>query len=93
MQLTNKQQQATERLLAAAPENRIFWSDDGRIPKFIMGQLSAPSQDAPESIARRFMADNFDLFAMTPGILERLEVTSVERDRQNHVHVCLAQFL
>ena len=93
MQLTNKQQQATERLLAAAPENRIFWSDDGRISKFIMGRLSAPSQDAPETIARRFMADNFDLFAMTPGILERLEVTSVERDRQNHVHVCLAQFL
>jgi Zn-dependent metalloprotease/subtilisin-like proprotein convertase family protein len=93
MQLTGTQQQATERLLAGAAENRIFWSDDGRIPKFIVGRLSAPSQEGPEAIARAFMADNQGLFALDPDMTERLELNAVERDRQGHTHVCLAQFI
>lgn len=93
MQLTKKQQEASERLVAAHADNRIFWSDDGKIAEFIMGLLSAPSGDAPETIARAFISGNRELFDLAADVAERLEVSSVEHDRQGHAHVCLAQFI
>lgn len=92
-QLTKKQQEASGRLVDAHADNRIFWSDDGKIAKFIMGRLSAPSGDAPEAIARAFIAGNGELFALAADVAERLEVSSVEHDQQGHAHVCLAQFI
>ncbi len=93
MRLTKKQQEASGRLLTGGAENRIFWSDSGKIAKFIMGRLSAPSGDEPETIARAFIADNRELFDLAADVAERLEVSSIERDSQGHAHVCLAQFI
>ena len=93
MQLTKKQEEASGRLLASHADNRIFWSDDGKIAKFIMGRLSAPSADDPETIARAFISDNRELFDLAADVPERLEVSSIEHDRQGHSHVCLAQFI
>lgn len=93
MQLTKKQEEASGRLLTGGAENRIFWSDSGKIAKFIMGRLSAPSGDDPETIAQAFMADNRELFDLAADVAERLAVSSIERDSQGHVHVCLAQFI
>jgi Zn-dependent metalloprotease/subtilisin-like proprotein convertase family protein len=92
-QLTKKQEEASGRLLKDGADNRIFWSDNGKIAKFIMGRLSAPSGDDPETIARTFIADNRELFALAADVPERLEVSSIERDRQGHSHVCLAQYI
>ncbi|RJX29385.1 MAG: hypothetical protein C4531_10690 [Desulfurivibrio sp.] len=93
MRLTKKQEAASGRLLIDGAENRIFWSDNGRVAKFIMGRLSAPSGDDPETIARAFIADNRELFDLAAEVAERLEVSSIERDSQGHAHVCLAQFI
>lgn len=93
MQLTKKQEEASGRLLAGHGDNRIFWNDNGKIAKFIMGRLSAPSGDDPETIARAFISGNRELFDLAAGVPEQLEVSSIERDRQGHAHVCLAQFI
>lgn len=87
-----RQQEAAEMITAVNPANRIFWSDDGRIPKFITGKLSEPSPDEPARIARRFIETNSDLFAMELPA-ESLETVLVEKDSQGHSHVSLAQYI
>ncbi|MFZ5764812.1 MAG: M4 family metallopeptidase [Thermodesulfobacteriota bacterium] len=93
MKQTAAQQRAEERILARQAGNRIFWNDAGTVPAFIMGALSPPSSDSAEQIARRFLDDNRDLFAMATGLAEQLEVAGVERDGQGHFHVSLAQYI
>jgi Zn-dependent metalloprotease/subtilisin-like proprotein convertase family protein len=91
--LTQKQAKASQRLCDFDAKNKIFWSDDGKIAKFIKGKLSAPSQNSAEAVARTFLDDNADLFSIDDQAAQRLETASVEQDKQGHSHVCLAQYV
>ncbi len=91
--LTTKQNEASRRLFHFDAKNKIFWSDDGKIAKFIKGKLSSPSQNNAETVALTFISDNQDLFSLDDQASQRLETASIEQDKQGHYHVCLAQYI
>ena len=91
--LTTKQNEASRQLCLIDAKNKIFWSDDGKIAKFIKGKLSAPSQNNAETVALTFVLDNRDLFSLEDQASQRLETASIEQDKQGHCHVCLAQYI
>ena len=62
--LTSKQNEASRRLCSFNAKNKIFWSNDGKIAKFIKGQLSEPSENNAETIALTFLHNNQDLFSL-----------------------------
>lgn len=91
--LTTNQDEASQRICTFDVKNKIFWSDDGKIAKFIKGKLSSPSQNNAETIALTFVSDNQNLFSLEDLASQRLEIASIEQDKQGHYHVCLAQYI
>ncbi len=88
--MNKTQREIAERLQLFHAGNRIFWSADGRQPKFIMGLLSEPSEDAPDDIAMNFMVENQGAFALPAAFGEEIIIVSSEADDQGCQHVCLA---
>ena len=89
--MNERQRKTAERLQLFQAGNRIFWSADGRRPKFIMGLLTTPSPDAPEDISGNFMTENQGLFALPADFDEETSIVSSEVDAHGCHHLCLAQ--
>lgn len=93
MRLTDRQKQTSATLKGIDPRNDFFWDDRTGTAKFIKGKLSYPSKEEPETIARAFLEDNAGLLDMQEGLIESLEVSEIEKDKQGFSHVYFAQFL
>lgn len=93
VRLNEKQKKVVEKLKEINPGNEFFWDEQLNIPKFIKGELSEPSNDDPETIARNFLQDIGDLLDMQEGIDERLEFAGKDTDKQGFHHVSFHQFL
>jgi Zn-dependent metalloprotease len=95
-ELSARQRRALNDLESASPEARIQqirWDQACTSPKFISGILSAPSQDNPEVIARRFLQLTSGLVALPDDIEERLDLSNVTKDPNGFSHVVFQQVL
>ncbi|MFY1112655.1 MAG: M4 family metallopeptidase [Methanosarcinaceae archaeon] len=91
--ITEKQEKAVESLKSLDPESEFFWDEQMKIPKFIKGKLSTPSNESPESIARRFLAETRGLLDMRRELDEQLEFSALETDNKGFHHVSFYQIL
>lgn len=93
VKLTEKQEKAVESLKLLDPESEFFWDEQKKLPKFIKGKLSRPSNEDPESIARRFLAETRSLLNIQRRLDEKLEVSTRETDNKGFHHVSFRQIL
>ena len=93
MKLSDRQQRTIEKLEAIDSGNDFFWDEATGAAKFIKGKLSNPSSDAPEKIAKAFLDDNAGLLDLQEDLVESLEISQVENDKQGFSHVYFAQSL
>jgi bacillolysin len=93
MKLNERQKQTVEKLKGIDSGNDFFWDDKTGSAKFIKGRLSKPSKDEPETIARAFLEDNIGLLDVQEDLIESLEVSQIEKDKQGFSHIYFAQTL
>jgi Zn-dependent metalloprotease/subtilisin-like proprotein convertase family protein len=95
-ELSHTQRRALSELEQGTPDTQIReirWDRDFKSPKFIAGTLSAPSQDDPERIARRFLGHMTNLVALPEGVNEQLDLANITTDAQGYKHVTFQQVL
>ncbi len=93
MKLSDRQKRTIEKLKGIDSANDFFWDKKTGTAKFIKGKLSKPSNDVPETIARAFLEDNSGLLDVQEDLIESLQVSHIEKDKQGYSHVYFAQSL
>lgn len=87
---TNKQKKALENLKEIDENVRIRWSKKTGAPARVRGNLRAPEEGDPEKIAKKFLAEHNELFAMdTPQ--EEVELKELKTDSGDNQHLKFRQ--
>jgi Zn-dependent metalloprotease/subtilisin-like proprotein convertase family protein len=95
-ELNPRQRRALAELEGISPDTgiqQIRWDRNFTNPKFISGILSEPSQDKPESIARRFLQQMSNLVSLPDHVEERLDLTNVTTDSKGYRHAVFQQVI
>jgi len=93
MKLSDRQKRTIKKLKNIDSGNDFYWDEDRGIAKFIKGNLSKPSNDKPEKIARSFIKNIAGLLDVQEDLTESLEILGIEKDKQGFSHVYFAQSL
>ncbi|MBM3703055.1 MAG: hypothetical protein FJW63_08750, partial [Actinobacteria bacterium] len=87
---TNKQKKALKKLKEIDENLRFRWSKKTGAPARVRGNLSAPEEGDPEEIAKKFLTEHSDLFAMTTP-QEEVELKEIGTDSEDNQHIRFRQ--
>jgi bacillolysin len=87
---TNKQKKALESLREVDKNVKVRWSKKTGSPARLRGNLSSPEKGDPEEIAKKFLTEHNELFALeTPR--KEVELKEINTDSENNQHLKFRQ--